>query len=62
MKVKFRKIYLGRVIAEIVKEYDGEYSAHAKEIEDDSIDGCDPLELAMNGHLAYWVEAQPIAA
>lgn len=60
MKVRFRKIYLGRVVGEMVKEYDGDYEANKQEIMDDSHDGYDPGELILAGDRPFWIEATPL--
>jgi len=58
INVRFRLIHQGRVLEQMYKTYDGPYEAHAKEIEDDVLDGMDPLALARKGEQAAWVEAR----
>ena len=57
MKVLFRLINKGVIVGEQHKEYDGTYSGNAKEIENDVLDGMDPLKQAMDGGPVRWIEA-----
>ena len=58
MKVTFSLIHLGRMLSQQEKEYDGSEEANMREVEDDQLDGMDPLELARKGEPATWIEAK----